>query len=193
MEKKDIRKNILKIRNEIPGPQRKKADKKILNRLLETRDYEEASYIFSYVNYKSEVDTTEIIKDALAKKKKVAVPKVLDSGYMEFFEISALEELISGYQGILEPDITAKKPISVEQIRDKILVVLPGAAFDKTGNRIGYGGGFYDRYLEKYRKCQLKTIALCYEVQMVEEIPAENFDRKVQCIITEQKLYQKKS
>ena len=191
MEKKDIRKEILRKRNALSLTERERADELIRKQLWSRDSYKEAQWLFVYVSYKSEVDTLEIIKKALKQNKKIAVPKVLSSGYMEFYEISKAEELIEGYQGILEPDITNRQPIFAEKTEGKVLMILPGAVFDRKGNRIGYGGGFYDRYLERSHNCLLETVALAYEMQMAEQIPTENFDKKVQCIITEQGIYSK--
>lgn len=189
MGKTEIRRQILKKRAELDKTYRKEADKKIYNRLLSLAQYREASWILVFVSYKSEVDTTKIIKTAIEQKKRVAVPKVLSNGYMEFFEIFSLEELVKGYQGILEPDITKKNPILVRKMKEKILMLMPGAAFDRKCHRIGYGGGFYDRYLEKNSCGQMVTMALCYQIQVVNEIPVCEHDRKPSWILTENEMF----
>ena len=197
----------------MPQTEREEKSEIIRQKLYQMPIYQKADVILAYVDYQSEVSTTPLIERALAEGKKVYCPTV-QGEEMDFYRIMGLNELQEGYKGIREPIPEIKRKFDPEAMnaykkvtdtekqlytekkveeKQQILMLMPGTGFDKNRHRIGYGKGFYDRYLEKYQKCQLKTIALCYEVQMVEEIPAENFDRKVQCIITEQKLYQKKS
>lgn len=192
MEKKEIRKKALQMRNKLTETYRVQADEKIFQKLISLEWYQQAQMILSYVPYKSETDTRSILKKALKDGKTVAVPKVLDkNGIMEFYEIHSLQELIKGYQGIEEPDITEKEPVNIGKQTDSILMIMPGAAFDRNCNRIGYGGGFYDRYLNKHRGKLKKNIAVCYEVQLVDEIPAETLDVKPDMVLTEQHIFEK--
>ena len=186
MEKKEIRKQILKERDLLSLEYRKEADEKIFQKLISRKEYKEAELILSYINYKSEVDTKKLIIKAFSDQKRVAVPKVLNNkGEMEFYEITSFEEVVSGYKGIEEPDIIGKSPVNLKKEPGKVLVIMPGAAFDSKCNRIGYGGGFYDRYLEKYSCNNLIAIALCYQVQIVEKIESEIFDQKPSMVLTE--------
>lgn len=188
MEKKEIRKKALQKREELSKNYRAQADDEIHKRLSSLEIYRQAKLIFSYVSYKSEVDTKKILEMALKDGKTVAVPKVLEkNGIMEFYEIQSLQELEMGYQGIEEPNIADKSPVNPEKMQGAALMIMPGAAFDSQCNRIGYGGGFYDRYLNKYPKT-MKTIAICYEIQLVDNIPAEDLDVKPDMIITEQRI-----
>ena len=192
MEKGEIRKKALQRRAELKEDYRMRAEDKIYRRLTGLEYYRQAKVILSYVSYKSEVNTRRILKKALADKKTVAVPKVLDkNGIMEFYEIYSLQELTAGYQGIEEPDITKKEPIDIEKLCDNILMLIPGAAFDRQCNRIGYGGGFYDRYLNRYDSRHMKTMALCYEIQLVDEIPAEPLDVQPDIILTEEHIFKR--
>lgn len=192
MEKKEIRRQILKIRDKLDEKYQKEADEKISQRLLSLAQYQEASWIFAFVSYKSEVDTKNIITTAIKQKKKVAIPKVLSDGYMEFYEISSLKELVCGYQGILEPDITKKEPVFIKEIKENILMLMPGAAFDRKCHRIGYGGGFYDRYLEKNSCEHMETIALAYQIQVIDEIPICAYDRNPSWVLTENEMFTRK-
>lgn len=188
MEKQEIRKKVLQMRKELSEDYRIWADDKIYKRLTSLESYQQAKLLFSYVSYKSEADTKKILQKALNEGKTVAVPKVMDgNGIMEFYEIQSLQELKKGYQGIEEPDIENKKPVIPEKMQEAALMIMPGAAFDGKCNRIGYGGGFYDRYLNKHSKI-IKTIAICYEKQLVNNIPAEELDVKPDMIITEQRM-----
>lgn len=128
----------------------------------------------------------EIIKELLVSDKKVAVPKVipvsLKERQMKALKIESLLQLNeSGAFGILEPSIEC------EDISEEVdLIIIPGLAFDLKGNRLGYGGGFYDRFLSKYPNS--KRVALCYDFQVFDEIPHEFFDEKVDLIISEEKI-----
>ncbi|MBQ4529876.1 MAG: 5-formyltetrahydrofolate cyclo-ligase [Lachnospiraceae bacterium] len=186
MEKKEIRREILKKRDMISLEYRREADEKIFQKLISLKEYKESSLIMPYINYKSEVDTKRLIVQALGEQKRVAVPKVLNrNGEMEFYEITSLEQLISGYKGIEEPDTTGKSPLDIKEESEKVLLIMPGAVFDKQCNRIGYGGGFYDRYLERHSCEKLKSIALCYQTQIVEKIESDTFDQKPDMVLTE--------
>ena len=188
MEKKEIRKQALQKRNELTKEYRTQANDEIYKRLITLESYRRAKVILSYVSYKSEVDTKKILEMAFKDGKTVAVPKVLErNGRMEFYEIQSLQELEVGYQGIEEPNIVGKSPIEPEAMREHWLMIMPGAAFDSQGNRIGYGGGFYDRYLHRHPDV-METIAICYEIQMVEKIPTQAFDVRTDRIITEQRM-----
>ncbi len=124
-------------------------------------------------------------KDQTAVNKADAVQK---KQWMVFYRIDSLEELKAGYQGILEPEGLQEKSFSEwvkKQRKADIRMLLPGAAFDRMGNRIGYGGGFYDRWLEKWENLSIERIALAYAFQIVSEIPAEEPDKTVDFMITE--------
>lgn len=156
--------------------------KVIVDKVASEPCFLEAETLYCYVSYNQEVMTKSLITLALKSGKRVAVPKVIESETgkeMEFFYLNSLEELISGYQGIEEPDGT-------EAAKDnKALMILPGLAFDEDGNRVGYGGGFYDRYLEKYREACFIKAALAFDFQVVKQLDMEPCDQRVDFIITE--------
>ncbi len=95
---------------------------------------------------------------------------------MEFFRIEALSQLKPGYRGILEPSGDSERYACTSERAERTLMLMPGAAFDSFRNRLGYGGGFYDRYLADREALQLRTIAVGFKCQMVEEIPVESTD-----------------
>ena len=191
MDKKEIRKKTLQMRGKLCDEYRVKASEKICRHIAALEAYRQAEHILSYVSYKSEVDTKKILEMAWKDQKTVAVPKVLEkNGVMEFYEINSVEELSVGYQGIEEPDIADKTPVQPKQMQGPILMIMPGAAFDCQCNRIGYGGGFYDRYLNKH-KGMIDTLAICYEIQIVDHIEAEELDVKPNRIITELRIIEK--
>ncbi len=137
--------------------------------------YRQAKTIYGYLPYNQEVRTTEMLLAALADGKKVAVPKCYGDT-MKFLYIESLEGIAPGYCGIPEPVFDA--PVAEDSTA---LVLMPGLAFDRRGRRIGYGGGFYDRFLEA--EPGHPTLALCYGFQMVEELETEDHDIPVDDVI----------
>ena len=173
MEKNEIRAQILAKRDALTTEEIEQKSRLIFEKLVNMEEYRNAENILVYASMESEVRTDDIILDALADGKKVFCPKVTDKGnaLMEFVRITALEDLKEGYFGIREPEITDESELAgnaKEEDEGKYLVIMPGVAFDRDGNRIGYGGGFYDRYLAEHEIS--KTIALCFKVQIIDEI-----------------------
>lgn len=185
MDKGDLRKEIKAKRESMDKDTKITYDEGIKKALLESDVYKNSKAIFIYVSMDSEINTIEIIKEVLSSGKRVAVPKVipvsLKRRYMKALKINSMLQLNeSGAFGILEPSIEC------EDISEEIdLVIVPGLAFDLEGNRLGYGGGYYDRFLSKYPNN--KKIALCYDFQIFKEIPHEFFDEKVDLIISEKR------
>lgn len=188
--KKEIRRRILSARDQIPSEDRKRLSEKIKEQMLLCPAYCEAEVILAYVSYRSEVDTIELIKQAVADGKRVFAPKVHGDD-MEFWQIDSMEDLQSGYQGISEPEETLSFSAYQKVHRDdKILMWMPGAVFDVQRHRIGYGKGFYDRYLESLGKDadiegKLTTIALAYHCQVLAQIPNEPHDYRPDYLLTE--------
>ena len=166
MDKGELRKEIKLKRENIDRDTKLRADEKIRKTLLESDIYKNSRVVFIYVNMDSEVNTVEIIKELLASDKKV-IPVSLKERQMKALKIESLLQLNeSGAFGILEPSIEC------EDISEEVdLIIIPGLAFDLKGNRLGYGGGFYDRFLSKYPNS--KRVALCYDFQVFDEIPHE--------------------
>ncbi len=207
MEKGDYRKASLKRRDALTKEEIESKSRIIFEKLMAMEDYRNADNILIYASMRSEVITDDIILDALANGKKVFCPKVTeaDRGLMEFVRIMTLEDLISGYFGIREPEIGEDSEIatilrnapedaldgpeaSVEEYKglvpQKTLVIVPGAAFDRENNRIGYGKGFYDRYLMD--NPEYKTIALAFSCQITDEpLPVGDTDVKLKALLTE--------
>ena len=187
-QKKKLRSAYLEKRNNMEPEKRGAASKKIKEWVFANKRVKAAKILFVYASYKSEVETKEIIQGALRQGKRVAVPKVHGTE-MFFYEIQSWEELFPGYQGILEPQISGREPV-IPTNNDVMLV--PGAVFDRKGNRIGYGGGYYDRYLEKIREAfeqQPYLMALSFGCQICpHKIPVETHDKKMDCILTERRV-----
>lgn len=173
--KSEIRREVLHLRKQLSEEERARAKVMLTERVLGHQWYYMSEYILGFVPYGSEIDTMDILRDALAKGKKVYLPKVLGEE-MQFFRVDSLEELEMGYKGILEPSGDTEAFLYDEKRAQSTLMLMPGVAFDSMRNRIGYGKGYYDKYLQGKEALQLRTVAVAYKCQMVEQIPADELD-----------------
>ena len=173
--KTEIRRRILKRRDGLGPEERKRSEILITERILGHQWYYGAGELLVFISYGSEVDTAPIWEEARRQGKKVYAPCVLD-GRMEFYRMEGRADLRPGYRGILEPAEPEKREKFVfSQDREKnTLMLMPGVAFDVFRGRLGYGRGFYDRYLAD--KAALRTIAIGYSCQMVDKLPTEDTD-----------------
>lgn len=179
--KKEIRAAVKKSRREAePSVIRADSDK-ICDAFLALPEYKEADCVFAYMDCKNEVETKKVIEQCWKDKKTVAVPKVFGE-IMRYYAITSYEDLEEGYFGIREP----KSEELEEVIQENGLMILPGVAFDEARHRVGYGGGFYDRYLEQHP--DMKKIAFAFEFQVFPKVPFETFDRQPEKIITEKRI-----
>ena len=179
--KKDIRTEVKKHRKEATPEQIRKDSNAICEQFLKLPEYQEATVVFAYMDCKNEVETKLVIEQCWKDGKTVAVPKVFGE-IMKYYVIHSYDDLEDGYFGIREP----KHEQLQEIICEDGLMILPGVAFDEQRHRVGYGGGFYDRYLEEHP--EMKKIAFALEFQMFEEVPFEVFDRQPEKIITEKRI-----
>ena len=178
--KKDVRKFILDKRDHCSAEDRLRWDEAIYNKFIKSEDYKKAKVIFIFVSFRSEVDTHKIINKAIEDGKTICVPKVVSKqDGMRVFRINGLGDMEPGYYGILEPS----EKCDEIPIKDIDLITIPGAAFDRKGGRIGYGGGFYDRFLTKIPG-NVKKIALAYEIQVLNSVPMNENDIRIDGIIT---------
>lgn len=181
--KAELRQKFLSLRSGLSESARKTADKKIFERLLALPYYQRTQVVYCYVSVKNEADTRKIIRESLEKRMKVAVPRVTGRGRMEFCFIQSPADLVAGKWSIPEPgDWCVKAPCPD---RDS-LVLMPGVVFDRKGNRIGYGGGFYDRYLAQCTDCM--KIALAFSCQCIENVTCDTYDVHADIIITEKEM-----
>ena len=141
----------------------------------QTESYKNAKTIYGYMPYNQEVRTIPILARAIRDGKKVAVPKVYGE-IMKFIYLDDLSQVEKSDMGIPEP--IADEPVAEDQTA---LVLMPGLAFDKEGHRIGYGGGFYDKFL--MAEPSHPTVALCYEFQMYAHLDTEEFDIPVDLVL----------
>lgn len=184
-QKKVLRKNLTIKRKALSKDYRKNASEKILHHMVKSREYLLAGTIFIYVGQDDEVDTLLMIEDALAKGKRVAVPKIIGPGLMEACELEATEDLFPNSYGILEP----KQCLYRVNPDDIDVAYIPCVAFTKEGHRLGHGGGFYDRYL---RGTHFHRSLVAFSEMEEQMLPMDSHDEEVHEIITEkgiQKIY----
>lgn len=187
-KKKELRKNILDIRNNLNVDEKREKDNIIRKIFLESSHYKNADKIFIYISYSSEIDTIEIIKKALKDGKEIFVPRtIFKTKIMDAVKIISLDNLQKDRYGIPEPE-ESEPHINPDELD---LIVVPGVAFDDKGGRIGYGAGYYDRYFKKISKERnklIKKIALAYDFQVIDNVPMDEQDVKIDCIITEKHI-----
>ena len=181
--KKEIRKRVLAKREALTPAERYRSAVLITDSILNHEWFYNAEYILLFASYGSEISTDELLLASLKLGKKVYMPRV-QGDTMEFYRIFSVDNLVTGYKGILEPDGLSERFVytcTYKQNPDKVLMIMPGAAFDPKRNRIGYGKGFYDKYLTD--KQELHTIAIGFDCQMVESIDADENDIKPMQVI----------
>ncbi|RJQ32217.1 MAG: 5-formyltetrahydrofolate cyclo-ligase [Actinobacteria bacterium] len=179
MDKSVLRERILQYRKSLGLSQRQKKSFLVKHKLFNSKEYKQAKNLLFYCSYGSEVITYLMIEETLAFGKKVFLPLCTQNN-LQVREIKSLSDLNPGYGGILEPTENTRevKPQEID------LVIVPGVCFDKTGYRLGYGKGFYDRFLKDVP--QVKKIGLCYCMQLVEKLDCEAHDIPVDMIISEE-------
>lgn len=176
-----IRNELLNIRKNLSKDDVTKNSQKIIERLKENELFRKAEIILHYVSYDNEVFTHDMIKDQISKGKTVFVPiSNKEDNTLILSKLSNWNDLEKGAYGILEPKKTKIKEIKSEKIE---IIIVPGLGFDKKGNRIGHGKGYYDRLLKKYNSSI--SIGLAFNFQIVENIPNKSHDVPVDMILTE--------
>lgn len=187
--KKKIRARFLRKRDSIPPELKVQKEAAIEKRLFALEEFKRAKSLLAYVSFRSEVDTTRFLQDVINSGKKLVLP-VVDSRHrvLKLYEVKDTSDLEYGYMGILEPGVREDREVTLSDID---LVIVPGAGFDLKGNRLGYGGGYYDKLLStnpQSRATNPFLIALAFEEQVSEEIPSEPHDIRVDMIITDKRL-----
>lgn len=181
MNKKELRAQIKQAKLKLSNETIESWSHLIFQQLMASYSLREYDAVYVYVAFNEEVQTQEILDYAFEHKIRVAVPKIAD-GEMEFYYIQSMNDLSTGYYGILEPVTTTKAQ------DENVLMLMPGLAFDLHGNRVGYGAGYYDRYLMRKKTCKFTKIALAYDFQMVDNIENNEHDVQVDAIITTTRL-----
>ena len=178
MDKNEVRQLIKAYRQKLTDEDVKIQSRLIIDRLKKSDIYKTSENVFLYISYNREVDTYMLLSQCFMDGKKVYAPKVLSKTDMEFYCLSDVNDLESGYMGIMEPSDSCEKANTRNG-----LFIMPGLAFDYDFHRIGYGGGFYDRYLSEDNT--FIKAALAFDFQLLESIPYEEHDLKPDYIITQ--------
>ncbi len=174
MDKTALRRQIREKKRAMKNEQIVTASQRLMEQFAASPQYQQAKTIYGYLPYNQEVRTLPLLEQALRDGKRVAVPKVYGDE-MRFIYLDDLSAVETGYCGIPEP--VADTPVADDPTA---LVLMPGLAFDKAGHRIGYGGGFYDKFLSQ--EPSHPTVALCYDFQMLPALETEEFDIPVDCV-----------
>jgi 5-formyltetrahydrofolate cyclo-ligase len=182
--KKEIRSSILKKRFGMGFSEVSEKSKRIKEQVFQMDEFKDAKTVLFYVSYDNEVYTHEMIKESLMIKKQVVVPKTdLNHHMIQCCSLTQWDDLIAGAYNILEPRQENVNEVSPESID---LIIIPGIAFDCQGNRIGHGMGYYDKLLRKIMNAH--RLGLAFEFQIVESIPPEKHDVRVEKIVTEERI-----
>lgn len=181
--KQRLRADCKEKRKALSEEEKARLDRKIANKFLNLFQYREAKVLFCYVSTEIEVDTFQILRRALEQGKTVAVPRCIDgTREMEFYVITDLTQLEPGAFGVLEPN-----PALCEKWTDLSdgLCVIPALSYDLSGYRLGYGKGYYDRFLSRFSG---ETVGLVYENCLFDVLPHGKFDRRAEKIVTETRV-----
>lgn len=182
-EKEKRRKLIRERAKTLPLSYFKESGRKMAHHFLLSKYYKESSSIFAYASLKREPDTFYLIEEILKDEKILALPRCLEEGQMEAVEIKSMEDLEKGSFGILEPKSSCK----VLDKKELDLIYVPCLSADLRGNRLGKGGGFYDRFLSDFPGI---AILSCPKELLSSEIPTDTFDQKFDLILTEEGIFQ---
>ena len=185
-ERSSLRKQILGLRDQLNSKDRHVKSKAVMHNFLALSDFGQWTTLFIYVNFRSEVETLELIAHCLDKGKRVAVPLVEAATHsmLPLLIKDPEKDLVPGYYGIPEPDpqkciLANAKAIDV--------AVIPGSVFDINGGRLGYGGGYYDRFLLNHAP-QARRIGLAFELQVVDQVPIMPHDQPLDILVTEKRI-----
>ena len=181
MEKKEIRTHVIERRKGLTAEEIREKSERICERITETDAFERAGTVYVYMDCKGEVSTKQLTEKAWKMGKKVAAPRV-QGNEMTFYYIRSYQDVAPGYFGIPEP------VSSCEEAHDEdALLIVPGVGFDTRRHRCGYGKGFYDRYLTAHTGHT--TVAAAFEFQIMDEVPADEYDILPQYLVTEQRMF----
>ena len=184
--KDGIRQQVLAKRDLMKEGEVNEKSKLALERLYSLPEFKNAKGIMTYVSFRNEVDTEQLIRRALKMGTRIFIPKMS----REIKEITVCElkdfdtELVCNHLGIKEPKTEFFREIEKDHID---LIIVPGVAFDSCGCRIGFGGGYYDKFILAMRK-KVPLVALAFEFQVLDKLPEETHDQKVDLILTEKRI-----
>lgn len=185
MKAMQLRKEKLIWRDHLLINQKEKRDSIITGNVIQCQEFINSQRIFTYMSFGSEVYTDDIINYALNKGKEVYIPRTyVKDKKLRFYAIKSIEDTISGYRNIREPK---NSDVEIKPQKND-LILIPGSVFDCSGNRYGYGAGFYDRYLADITNDCIR-MGLCYHEQLVDEIMTLSTDIPMTHLVTDQNVY----
>lgn len=185
LDKKALRKAMIEERRKLSNEENIQKSMDIRNKLFNLEKYKKSNFIFTFISTDEEVDTHNIIKESINMGKRIGVPiTVPKERKLLVSEVKNFEtELEMGYYDILSPKKDFIREVSPNVID---IVLVPGLIFTKDGYRVGYGGGYYDRFLSQIE--DVIKIGICFDMQITEEIPTDQYDIPVDYIITEERI-----
>ncbi len=184
--KKELRHEILYKRDQLTVDDITAKSKAITEKFLELEEFQKARVIMFFIPFRNEVDTRPLIEKSLSLGKTVVVPRTLKDTkeLIPSRLIDWEQDLAQGAYGIREPLPEKTRPVEPKEID---LLLIPGVAFDLFGNRLGYGGGYYDRFVTNLRS-GTPLFAVAFEVQIVDEVPVKEWDHRIDALITEERV-----
>ncbi|MEY8265790.1 5-formyltetrahydrofolate cyclo-ligase [Lachnospiraceae bacterium 64-25] len=187
VSKQELRSRYLNYRNQLSMSERKEKSIRIWKLLEAEPVFQKAELILVYMDYRSEVMTRGRVKELLEEhKKRVFAPKV-EGMDIRFYEVMEMGDFVDGYQGIMEPAGDESRLFTEQMAKtQKCLLLVPGAVFDRQRGRMGYGKGFYDRYLAAFPA--LQSAALAFECQIAKKVPVEAHDKRPDMIVTDKEI-----
>ncbi|MCI8616452.1 5-formyltetrahydrofolate cyclo-ligase [Parablautia intestinalis] len=184
--KQELRSRHLAYRDSLSLRERKEKSERIWEQLKGERAFREAVNILVYMDYRSEVMTTGLVEELFRLEKRVFAPKV-EGMDIRFYQVDGMEDFVSGYQGIREPKGRPDRLFDLQRAKKEAgYILVPLAVFDRERGRMGYGKGFYDRFLAAFPV--LSSAGLAFACQMAGRVPVELHDKKPDIIITEKEI-----
>jgi len=183
--KTEVRKMCLNQRAALGEEERKSKSRIIQQKLLDLPEFQKAKTVLLFLDFRGEVETMALAEATIALEKRLILPRCAPEGIMLPIEVRDLTvDLEPGAFGIREP----KLALGVVEPSEIDLVIIPGSGFDLQGNRLGYGGGFYDRFFMHLNPLTPR-VALCFECQVIAQVPVDKHDAKMTMLITENQVY----
>ncbi|MBS7526987.1 5-formyltetrahydrofolate cyclo-ligase [Fusibacter paucivorans] len=187
MDKKQLRQQVITARNSLDVERRLALSKQIQQKVLSLPAFKFARAAAGFVDFRNEVYMRPILESILQANMPLMLPRISDDGkQMIFYQVNTLEHLKTSRLGIKEPDPSRCELGDPQQLS---IVLTPGVAFTQDGYRLGYGGGYYDRFFQTISE-DVQRVGLAFELQMLPEIPHESHDIRVHCVVTEQHIYE---
>ena len=188
--KSEIRKQVLARRDALPASERRALSVRITKRLLALDAYQGVRCVMAYASFGSEFETGDFLADALAQGKTLVLPRVeRGSRELQFYQVrDPARQLVAGVWGIRQPRADLCPPVPASQLD---FVLVPGVAFTRHCERLGYGGGYYDGFVRSLTH-HPALIAAAFSLQILPELPISERDQSVDCVVTENAEYQRR-